>query len=72
VLTNSLMSILNMDGTGDKLPFRRIELYKVAIGNYIFYLCTYTTYSSILYMIFILISMCKINGNCCYIFSGAI
>ncbi|KAK7143953.1 hypothetical protein R3I93_014957 [Phoxinus phoxinus] len=32
VLTNSLMSIMNMDGTDDKLPFRKMEMYKVMIG----------------------------------------
>ncbi len=37
VLTNSLMSVMNMDGTGDKLPFRRMELYRVMIGNYILF-----------------------------------
>ncbi|KAJ8016680.1 hypothetical protein DPEC_G00009770 [Dallia pectoralis] len=32
VLTNNLMSNMNMDGTGEKLPFRKIELYNVMIG----------------------------------------
>ncbi|XP_048091813.1 uncharacterized protein LOC125289154 [Alosa alosa] len=32
VLTNGLMSIMNMDGAGDKLPFRSMNLYKVMIG----------------------------------------
>ncbi|KAJ8002327.1 hypothetical protein DPEC_G00178720, partial [Dallia pectoralis] len=33
VLTNSVMSIMNMDGTGDKLQFRRMDIYNVMMGD---------------------------------------